>query len=132
MAVPMPAVVVLMVCKVVLGAPDDNSQATHWMSSEWDMSGGVMHCRREEVQLYDPAVDQGAQARPYNQWACNNAGVSLGTQFDVAHWDKPVRFWKFACPVPIVNGQSGEIVGWKIPECPESNGTVVCEKDSAI
>lgn len=130
--VPMPPVVVLVVCKVILGAPDDNSKFTKWLPSEWDMAGGVMHCRRHEIQLYDPSVDQGADPQPFTQFSCNNAGVRQGSQFDVDNWNKPWRFRKFACPVPIIDNQTGEIVGYKIPECSTENGTVICEQDTVI
>jgi hypothetical protein len=132
MGAPMPPVLVMIVCKVILGAPDDNSAYTHWRASEWDMTGGVMHCRRQEVPLYDPAVDQGAQEQPFNQMACNRTAMRLGPQFDIDHKDKPWRFWRAACPAPIVDTQSGKIVGWKLPECSTYGGTIICDQDTEI
>lgn len=132
MAVPMPPVVVLIVCRVILGDPDVNSSFTHWRDSEWDTSQGVMHCRRQEVQLTDPAADQGALPQPYTTFACNRAGVMLGTQFDIEHENKPWRFRKHACPVPVIDMQTGDIIAWKIPECGTLDGVVICENDTAI
>lgn len=132
MPVPMPPVVVLVVCKVILGSPDDNTKYTHHLDSTWDTTSGVMHCRRLEVQLYDPSVDQGAAPQPFNQFQCNKAGVMQGSQFDVDHWDKPWRFRKHACPTPIIDTRTQQIIGWKIPECSTEHGTVICEMDTVI
>ena len=142
MAVPMPAVVAVIVCKVVLGQPDDNSQFTHFVPSEWDYTGGVMTCRRTELQLYDPAVDAGADERPFRQVDCMRAGVRWGTQYDIDNWDKPWRFKRFGCPVPIypdldadgAPDPGSEIIGWKIPDCGNMalEGLVVCENDTEV
>jgi hypothetical protein len=129
--VPMPSTLVLFVCRVILGDIDDNSAFTHWRASEWDMKDGVMHCRRIEVPLYDSAVDQGADEQPFSPWACMQAASRLGPEFDITHVDRPWRFWRAACPTKIVNDK-GEVVGWQIPACPESYGTVICESDSSI
>jgi hypothetical protein len=91
-----------------------------------------MHCRRQEVELYDPAADQGASPQPMTPDACNRAGITLGAQFDISHADSPWRFWRSACPVPIINEQTGEIVAWKLPECDTKHGTIVCDQDTAI
>lgn len=128
---PMPAVVVLIVCKVILGDPDENSKYTGYRASEWDTTDSVMHCRRHEIQLYDIAEAQGADPQPFNQWRCNQAGAMEGAAFDRSHTDKPWRYRKHACPVPIVNDK-GTIVAWKIPECGSEHGTVICEGDTPI
>lgn len=142
-----PNVVVLVVCRVLfLGAPDDNAQFTGWRDTEWDLSQGVMHCRRQEVQVYDKAVDQGADEIPFNPTACMRAAMMLGPQYDVDHRDKPWRFFKAACPTPIypdrdgngepdrdANGYPLPPIAWKLPECPDiSSGTMVCEGDTEI
>jgi hypothetical protein len=139
MAVPMPTVLALIVCRVVLGQPDDNSAFTGWRPSEWDMSEGVMHCRRVEVELYDPSVDMGADPMPFTNMACMRAAMTQGPAFDAANANKPWRFWRAACPTPIMsdngtpdNSNDDVVVGWKIPECPRKDGTVECEVDSAI
>lgn len=136
----MPATAMLIVCKVILGAPDANSEFTGHIDSEWDMTGGVMHCRAQTVQLYDPAVDMGAAPQPFNTMACMRTVMMLGPQFDVQHKDKPWRFWRGACPTPIypdadVDGKpdpGSAPVGWKIPECPRKDGMVECEGGSEI
>jgi hypothetical protein len=132
MAVPMPPVLVMIVCKVILGAPDDNSQFTHWRPSTWDLADGIMHCRRQEVQLVDPDVDKGADPTPFTSQACMSASVRMAADFDIAHMDRPWRFWRAACPTPIIDGQSGDIVGWKLPECGTYGGTVDCISDTEI
>jgi hypothetical protein len=139
MSVPMPPMIVLIVCKVLFtGPPDDNAKFTGWRDTEWDLSQGMMHCRRSEIQLYDPAVNDrpaphGDQAapQPFTQAACNRAGIMQGAQFDADHKDKPWRFWRFACPVPIIDTKTGEIVGWHLPDCGHRD-TVICETDSVI
>lgn len=128
----MPAKVVLIVCRAVLGEPDINTSFTHHLESEWDYSQGVMHCRRMEVELYDPSVDQGADPKPFTQWDCNRAGVTMGAQFDIDHWNKPWRFYRHACPVPTVDIATGKILSWTMPPCPTEHGTIACENDTAI
>jgi hypothetical protein len=128
----MPAKVVLIVCKVILGTPDDNTQFTHHLDSEWNYEQGVMHCKRLEVDLYDPDVDKGGQERPFTNWACNQAAVKMGANFDVENWDKPWRFWRHACPVPTINPETGQVLSWSLPPCPHKDGTVVCDNDTAI
>ena len=140
MAVPMPAVVVLVVCRAILGQPDENSKYTHWLPSEPDMTGGVMHCRRIETPLYDPAPDQGADPQNFSNHHCTRAGARFGAQFDVDNWNKPWRFYRFGCPVPIMddNGTPGNVrddklIGWHIPECGDvAKDKAICESDTAI
>ena len=137
--VPMPPVVVLIVCKVILGAPDANSAFTNWRAAELDMTGGVMHCRREQVELYDPAPDGGGDPQPFSSFHCMQAAMRLGPQFDIDNRDKPWRFWRAACPVPVMNDngtpdnpRDDTLVGWAIPPCPEKRGVLECESDTAI
>jgi hypothetical protein len=135
----MPNVLVLIVCKIAVLGPIDPH--TGWQDTQWDLTGGVMHCKREQMELYDPSVDQGADPKSFNSWACMQAAMRMGPQFDVdatnAH--RPWRFWRAACPTPILddNGTPGDtrddrIVGWQIPPCPEAKGVLVCESDTAI
>lgn len=136
----MPSVLVLIVCRVLfVGEPDDNAKFTNWRNTEFDMSQGVMHCKRQQVELYDPSVDQGADPVPFTPMACMRAAMMLGPQFDVDNRDKPWRFWRAACPVPMMddngtpdNPRDDRIVGWQIPPCPEAHGVLVCESDTAI
>jgi hypothetical protein len=135
----MPNVLVLIVCRVLTtGEPDPN---THWQNTEWDMSGGVMHCKREQVELYDPAPDSGADPVPFSPIACMRAAMMLGPAFDVDATDakRPWRFYKAACPVKVMNDngtpndpRDDTQIGWAIPPCPESRGVLVCESDTAI
>jgi hypothetical protein len=130
----MPPILTLVVCKVVLGEEDANSRFTHHRASEWDYSEGVMHCRLHEIELYDVAEAQGADPMPFTPMACMRAAMTLGPQFDIAHKDKPWRFWRAACPVPIRSGpkETDPIIGWAKPACPRKDGTVVCESPSEI
>lgn len=140
MAAPMPAVVVLIVCRAILGEPDDNSKFTHYVPTEWDLAGGVMHCRRLEVALYDPAVDQGADPQAFNTWHCMKAGARFGSQYDIDNWNKPWRFYRFGCPVPIMddngtpeNVRDDKLVGWHTPECGDvTKDKAICEQDTEI
>lgn len=138
--VPMPAEIVLIVCSALLGEPDMNSSFTGFRAAEWNMADGVMHCRRMEVQLYDPAVDQGADPMPFNQIACNRAIVMQGSQFDVDRMgrdkDQPAgsktwRFYRGGCPVPTVDTKTGRVLSWSLPPCGKW-GTIICDQDTAI
>lgn len=124
--------IALIVCRVILGPMDANDAFTGHRPSEWDTAQGVMHCRRQVIQLYDPSVDMGAAPQPFNPEACKRAAMMLGPQFDAEHRDKPWRFWRAACPVPTIDLKTGKVLSWTTPPCPESHGTVLCEVDSAI
>ena len=63
MTVHIPPVLVLIVCKVAIaGAPDQNAEFTGAQNLEWATENSMMTCRRNEVQLYDPA--EGMQINP--------------------------------------------------------------------
>jgi hypothetical protein len=136
---PMPNVLVLIVCRVViLGDIDPH---TGWQNTEWNTEGGVMHCKREQVELYDPAPDQGALPVPFTPIACMRAAMMLGPQFDVdaTHAKRPWRFWRAACPTKVMddngtpdNPRDDKHIGWSIPACPEKHGVLECESDTAI
>jgi hypothetical protein len=132
MAVPMPAIAVLIVCKTILaGDPDPNADFTHWQPREWAIEQGKMICRRNEVSLYDSAVDMGADERPFTTLECQRSGIMLGAEWDIAHPKSAYRFWRVACPVPTVNTETGEVLSWVLPDCGHQD-TVICEKDTAI
>lgn len=133
--VPMPAVVVLIVCKTVIaGPPDQNASATHSENRDWATENAMMVCRREEVQMYDRAEDAGAQPQPFNETRCQRSAMMLGPNWDASHMASPYRFWRVACPVPIVRKNSDgseDVIAWKLPDCGHRE-TVVCEVDTAI
>lgn len=135
MMVPMPTAVVLIVCKtVVAGPPDANAAYTGWQDRIWATEHSMMVCRREEVSLYDPDVDRGAAPQAFTPTACWRTAMRLGPQFDAAHKNSPWRFWRAACPVPIVRKNpdgTEDIIAWKMPDCGHRE-TVVCEVDTAI
>jgi hypothetical protein len=106
MGVPMPPVVVLVFCKVVIAGPaDQNAGYTGHQNLQWDTEHSQMVCRRQEM---------------------------IGAQWDATHQSSKYRFWRTACPVRIENTITGETIGWKIPSCGEHGGTVHCEVDSKI
>lgn len=142
MTVHIPPVLVLIVCKVVsAGAPDQNADMTGAQNLEWATEQSMMVCRRSEVQLYDPA--EGVQLNAHDDPApplnpdfadngqCARAGVSLATNWDMAHRNTPWRVWRVGCPAPIVDLRTGKIIGYKLPECGHRD-TVRCETDSVI
>lgn len=135
MPVSMPAVIVLIVCKTVLaGPPDQNAGFTKSENRDWATPNSMMVCRREEVQMIDQAEDQGADPQGFNQQRCQRSAMMLGPQWDASHQSSSYRFWRVACPVPIVRkNQDGseDIIAWKLPDCGHRE-TVVCEVDTAI
>ena len=56
MGVEIPPILVLIVCKTIaVGAPDENTRFTGAKELAWATEHSMMVCRRNEVQLYDPA-----------------------------------------------------------------------------
>lgn len=132
MPVPMPSAIVLIVCKTVIaGQADQNAAYTGYENLEWATEHSKMVCRRKEVQLFDQSEAMGAAAQPFNQQRCQRAGIKLGVNWDQAHRSSRYRFWRVACPVPIVDTKTGEVIAWKMPECGRRD-IMVCEVDTAI
>lgn len=129
---PMPAVVILILCKTAIaGPPDQNAAWTKNENLKWATEGAMMVCRRQEVDMYDRAVDAGADPRPFTPTECQRSAMMLGPNWDASHPSSRYRFWRVACPVPIINDQTKEIIAWKLPDCGHRD-TVVCEVDTAI
>lgn len=132
MAVPMPAAVVLIVCKTVVAGPQDvNTAYTGYEKRDWAIEHSMMVCRRQEVSLYDNAEALGADPQPFNMRRCQVSGIMLGASWDQNHKRSNWRFWRVACPVPIVNTITGEVIAWKLPDC-GNRDTVRCEVDTEI
>ena len=135
MMVPMPAAIVLIVCKMVIaGAPDQNAGYTNSENWDWATEHAMMVCRREEVQMFDKAEADGADPQPFNLQRCQRSAMMLAPQWDAEHRSSSYRIWRVACPVPIVRkNQDGseDIIAWKMPECGHRE-TVVNEVDTAI
>jgi hypothetical protein len=130
--VPMPPAVVLIVCKTVeSGEPDQNAQFTKHQNREWATPNAMMYCRRQEVAMVDMAAEQGADPQPFNMHRCMMSAMMLGSLWDQQHPSSAYRFWRVACPVPIINESDGRIIAWKMPDCGHRE-TVVCEVDTAI
>ena len=142
MAVHIPPILVVIACKVVMSAnADPNAAYTHVENFDWATQNSMMICQRHEVELYDPA--EGTQLSPVDDPApplnanftdrgqCARAGISLAIQWDEAHHGSPWRVWRIGCPTPIVDLNTGTLIGYKLPECGHRD-TVVCENDSQI
>ena len=136
MSAPMPAAVVLILCKTVAvphASPLDEANAayTGHQKREWAYEHAMMVCRRQEVQLYDAAEAMSAAPRPFTVNQCQRAGITLGASWDASHTSSSYRFWRVACPVPVVDTRTGDVIAWKMPECGHRD-TVVCEGDAEI
>jgi hypothetical protein len=142
MAVNIPPVLVLIVCKVmVVGEPDQNASFTGAQNLAWATENSMMVCRRNEVQLFDPAEnmrlspkDDPAPALNPNfaiATQCARAGIRLAVDWDQSHKSSQWRVWRVGCPAPIVDLRTGALIGYKLPECSHRD-TVICEVDSAI
>jgi len=136
--VPMPAVVILIVCKVaVAGPPDQNSQYTHAENLQWHTEFSKMVCRRQEVQVVDMSAELGADPQPFDQNKCQRSAMLLGPQWDAQHKGSKYRFWRVACPTPIMDDQGTPdtrddvVVGYSLPDCGHRE-YVICERDSFI
>lgn len=133
----MPAAIVLIACKVSFlpFASDidrENSAFTHYRPYEWAIKHSQMQCRRHEIQLYnkdDPSAE-------FNAHACMRASWQIRMDFDRGHENTNWRVWKTACPIPVINTQTGKVLAWQMPACPRENKqdrvTVHCEQDTAI
>jgi hypothetical protein len=142
MAVQIPPILVLIVCKTIsAGGPDENARFTGAKELEWATEHSMMVCRRNEVQLYDPAEGMRLNANddpvpPLNpnfamQAQCARAGMQLARDWDQSHKNSVWRVWRVGCPAPIVDIRTGALIGYKLPECGHRE-TVICEVDSAI
>lgn len=134
MSATFPSALVLIVCKVISGGPDDiNSGMTGSRNLDWDLSGGVYHCRRIEVQVMSAAEAQGQQPPPWTPDACMRAAMTIGPQWDMQHQNENYRFRFAACPTPIHTSPDpySPIIGWVMPDCGHRE-TMVCETDSTI
>jgi hypothetical protein len=143
MAVTIPPILVVIVCRVALSASpvaDSNSEFTHWQNLEWATENSMMQCRRHEVTLYDP--DEGkpdANGNPTppleadftQKTQCARAAMALAMDMDQKFGNRPWRVWRVGCPAPIVDTRTGALIGYKLPECGHQD-TVHCEIDSAI
>ncbi len=142
MAVQIPPVLVLIVCKTIAGgAVDENAHYTGAKQLEWATEHSMMVCRRNEVTLYDPA--EGMRLGPDDdpvpplnpnfavQSQCARAGMQLAMSWDQAHKNSTWRVWRIGCPVPIIDTRTGALIGYKMPDCGHRD-TVICESDSAI
>lgn len=142
MSIHIPPVLVLIVCKVAIaGPPDQNAAMTGALNLEWTTKNSMMTCRRQEMQLYDPAeglslTAGGDLAAPLNpnlaeSAQCARTGIAVAANWDESHHSEPWRVWRVGCPTPIVDLKSGRVIGYKMPECPHRD-IAVCETDSVI
>lgn len=130
--VPMPAAVVLILCKVaVAGPPDQNAEFTGSQNLAWAYEQSMMTCRRQEVSLFDASVSQGTDDQPFNADRCWRSGIMVGVEWETTHRNSSYRVWRVACPVPTINTITGEIIAWHLPDCGKRD-VVRCEYDTAI
>jgi len=125
MAVPMPAIVILFVCRVVIAGPaDQNAGYTGSENLAWDYTNSIMHCKRVEVQL----DGEGA----FTPIKCQRAAIEEGARYNVTHKGGRYRWWRSACPVRIANTITGETIDWltEVP-CPHRD-VAVCEMDVVL
>ena len=129
----MPAAIVLIVCKTVIGGPtDQNTAYTKAENREWAIENSMMVCRRQVIPIHD----QAGGAKPitpnlFDNGTCARIGTPIGAQWDQEHKSSAYRFWRVGCPAPIVDTRSGRIIGYKMPECGHRD-TVRCEVDAEI
>ncbi len=136
MSVPMPAAVVLILCKTVAvpySSPtqEANAAQTGHQKRAWATEHSKMVCRRQEVRLHDQSEAMGAAAQPFNVQRCQRAGLTLGAQWDANHPHSVWRFWRAACPVPVVDTRTGAVIAWTMPGCGKRD-VVTCEGDTEI
>lgn len=132
MSVLMPAAIVLIVCKTVIaGPPDQNAGYTGSENLAWATEGSMMVCRRKEISLYDQSVAQGAAPEAFTMQRCQRSGIMLGAQWNASHRGSSYRYWRVACPTPIIDTKTGAIIAWQMPDCGK-RGTVICENDVVI
>lgn len=134
---PMPAAVVLFVCKVAFTpyasiTDEHNAKYTGHKPFEWATEHSMMECRRLRVDLHNPDDPKAEFTIP----KCLRASWQVRMGWDKAHDNSNWRVWATACPVPIANTATGKIIDWKMPECPRVNKkdrvAVHCEVDTAI
>ena len=137
-----PAILVLIVCRTVPSGPaDPNEPFTGHKPLQWATENSMMVCRRNEVQLFDPA--EGMKLKPTDEPApalvpnfavpsqCARASMGLAMDWENSHRNSKWRVWRVGCPAPIIDTRTGELIGYKLPECGHRD-TVICEVDSAI
>ena len=127
-SVPMPASVVLIVCKTeIAGPPDQNAAWTHRTGlANWFAQAGGANVRS--------GSRPGRRSAAFNDQRCMRSGMLLGSLWDAQHPSSAYRFWRIACPRPIVRQNadgSEDIIAWKMPECGHRD-ILVCEVDTEI
>lgn len=137
----MPAVLVVIACKVVFSPIEDpiqqaNAGFTGYKPFEWATKHSQMECRRHEVQLFDSSAAMGADPIPFTPFQCMRASWQVRMDWDRGHSNTNWRVWRTACPVPIKDTSTDKVIAWKLPECPRINYkdrvAVHCEVDSMI
>lgn len=129
----MTPVVVLIVCKSAIipySTPlnEANAKWTGHENRKWVVEHSQMQCRRVEVPLTGPGN--------FTPMDCQRAAITEGVAWNESHKSSKYRWWRSACPVPIVDTRTGKILSWKLPECPKVNRkdrvSVHCDVDIGI
>ena len=135
MDAPMTPIIVLIVCKSALlpyqsSFDEANARYTGHENREWVIEHSQMQCRRVEVPLTSVAETR------FTPMDCQRAAITEGVAWDEAHKSSKYRWWRSACPVPIVDTRTGRVLDWKLPECPRINRqdrvSVHCDVDIGI
>ena len=101
MMVPMPAAIVLIVCKTVIsGPPDQNAGFTRAENREWATEHAMMVCRREEVQMFDKAEAEGAAPQPFNAQRCQRSAMMLVRNGTRSINPRPIASGAWRAPFP--------------------------------
>lgn len=140
---PAPQAIVLVSCRTddLTGRahnPQDGTAPHNYRDLEPHVVNGELQCKRVEVELqdaslYSPAAT--ADMKPLNANfgrpdQCARAGVMFASNYDEEGWSVVA----LGCPTPITD-QTGKIVGWKMPECPNKIGGmegIRCKFDESV
>lgn len=134
-----PTALAIIACRVddLTGQPgrhDPAMAARGWRDLEPHVVFGELQCKRYLLPLDDAAVFKGAKPLTPNfgKWdQCARVAAGMFPTQENNGW-APLAA---GCPTPITDLETGEIVGWKLPECPSKiNGKegITCKFDESV
>ncbi len=143
-APPPPQTIVVIACRTddFTGQPgrqDPDLAAKGWMDLEWHFTspGNELECKREVVPLEDSValVSPETPALHPNFAAlaqCAAVAMQYSPTYERTH--KGWAVMAIGCPTKITNGPDGEIIGWKLPDCPSQVGglPIKCKFDDSL
>ena len=138
MAVQIPPILVLIVCKTIsAGGPDENARFTGYKDLEWATEHSMMVCRRTRCSYsirLRAFLTQTTSPRRRSIPTLRQTGNALELECrsrrigTCSHRNSGWRVWRVGCPAPIVDTRTGALIGYKLPECGHRE-TVICEVD---